>query len=233
MGVSARAWPRGPNTPLDKVRELQRRLFMAAKADPKRRFHALYDRICRGDVLGEAWRRVRSNRGAAGVDGETLAAIEQRGVAGVPRGTRGAPEGGHVPTAAGAAAVHPEAGREAAAVGDSDGARPRGADGGEDRARADLRGRVPGLFLRVPPATKCHAGAGGDPPDRRTRPPVRRRRGHQGLLRLDRPGALDGTGRATDLGSAGAQAAAAVAAGRGHGGGRGADRPLRGHPKAA
>ena len=67
--------------PLDKVRQLQRRLFMAAKQSRGRRFHALYDRICRGDVMAEAWRRVRSNRGAAGVDGETLKAIEQRGVA--------------------------------------------------------------------------------------------------------------------------------------------------------
>lgn len=71
---------RGPNTPVGKVRELQRRLFMAAKADPERRFHALYDRIHRSDVLAEAWKRVRSNRGAAGVDGVTLKTIEQQGV---------------------------------------------------------------------------------------------------------------------------------------------------------
>lgn len=70
------------NTPeRDKVRELQRKLYMAAKRSPGRRFHALYDRIFRGDVLEEAWRRVKSNRGAAGIDGETLAEIEQRGVA--------------------------------------------------------------------------------------------------------------------------------------------------------
>ena len=69
-----------PNNPLDKVRELQRRLYTAAKCSRTRRFHALYDRIWRGDVLLEAWRRVRSNQGAAGVDRETLEMVEQQGV---------------------------------------------------------------------------------------------------------------------------------------------------------
>jgi RNA-directed DNA polymerase len=68
------------NNPEDKVRQLQRRLFVSAKRNRKRRFHALFDRICRGDVLAEAWERVRTNKGAAGVDGETLSAIEQEGV---------------------------------------------------------------------------------------------------------------------------------------------------------
>jgi RNA-directed DNA polymerase len=64
----------------DKVRQLQRRLWAAAKQSPERRFHALFDRIYRGDVLWEAWRRVRANRGAAGVDKQTLAAVEAFGV---------------------------------------------------------------------------------------------------------------------------------------------------------
>jgi len=68
------------NDPVDKVRELQRTLWRAAKRSRERRFHALYDRIYRRDVLWEAWNRVRANRGAAGVDGETIAAIEQRGI---------------------------------------------------------------------------------------------------------------------------------------------------------
>jgi RNA-directed DNA polymerase len=67
------------NTPNEKVRQLQRKLYVCAKQSRTRRFHALYDRIHRSDVLREAWRRVRSNGGAAGIDGESIQAIEQRG----------------------------------------------------------------------------------------------------------------------------------------------------------
>ncbi|WP_272087252.1 group II intron reverse transcriptase/maturase [Nannocystis bainbridge] len=75
----------GPNHPTrrrprDKVRELRRRLWAAAKRQPGRRFHALYDRIFRRDVLKEAWRRVKKNRGSAGVDAQTLAEVEELGV---------------------------------------------------------------------------------------------------------------------------------------------------------
>jgi group II intron reverse transcriptase/maturase len=70
----------GGHPPIDNVRQLQRRLWVAAKRSPERRFHALLDRIWRRDVLQEAWRRVKRNHGAAGVDRETLAAVEQYGV---------------------------------------------------------------------------------------------------------------------------------------------------------
>src|SRR5437763_1131403 len=68
------------NHPGDKVRALQRALYVAAKRNGQRRFHALYDRIARPDVLRRAWEQVRRNKGAAGIDGETLQAIEVLGV---------------------------------------------------------------------------------------------------------------------------------------------------------
>ena len=63
-----------------KTRGLQIKLWACAKRSKTRRFHALYDRIYRWDVLNEAWRRVRSKRGSGGVDGETIQEIETGGV---------------------------------------------------------------------------------------------------------------------------------------------------------
>ena len=65
---------------VDKVRELQRTLYRAAKADPGRRFHALHDKVLRRDVLERAWELVRRNRGAAGIDQITIDDVEQHGV---------------------------------------------------------------------------------------------------------------------------------------------------------
>src|SRR6266487_4351605 len=62
------------------VRDLRRKLWVAAKRSPGRRFHALFDRICRSDVLWEAWVRVQRNKGAAGVDKQTVAAVRDYGV---------------------------------------------------------------------------------------------------------------------------------------------------------
>ena len=83
-GMAGTSGPNDPGgrRPREEVRQLQRRLCAAAKRSKGRRFHALYDHLWRRDVLQEAWRRVKRNKGAAGVDAETLAAIEQRGVDG-------------------------------------------------------------------------------------------------------------------------------------------------------
>ena len=70
----------GLPTTRNKVQELQRTLYRAAKADPRRRFHALYDKVYRRDILERAWEQVRRNRGAAGIDGVTLAEVERYGV---------------------------------------------------------------------------------------------------------------------------------------------------------
>lgn len=67
-------------TPREKVQQLQVKLGHAAKVSKRRRFHALYDKVYRMDTLQEAWRRVRVNKGAAGIDLQTLDDIEKMGV---------------------------------------------------------------------------------------------------------------------------------------------------------
>ena len=81
-GMAGRTGPNDPGgrRPREQVRQLQRRLCAAAKRSRGRRFHALYDHIHRRDVLWEAWRRVRANKGSAGVDAATIADVEASGV---------------------------------------------------------------------------------------------------------------------------------------------------------
>ena len=62
---------------------LQRVLYRSAKQDPKRRFHALYDKLTRRDVMWRAWVNVATNHGAPGVDGVSIASIEDGGTEGV------------------------------------------------------------------------------------------------------------------------------------------------------
>ena len=64
---------------LDNARKLQRTLYRVAKQQPERRFTLLYDKVCRRDILQEAWRRVKSNKGAAGVDQVDIDAIRDYG----------------------------------------------------------------------------------------------------------------------------------------------------------
>ena len=70
----------GQQHSIEKSRQLQRNLYLAAKKDKQRRFHALYDRIFRLDILWRAWKEVRENKGSAGIDGITFEMIEEYGV---------------------------------------------------------------------------------------------------------------------------------------------------------
>jgi len=75
-GTAPANYPQGQHLPPENVRRLQNRLWAAAKQSEGRRFHAIYDRIYRTDILWEAWERVRANRGAAGIDQMTVSFVE-------------------------------------------------------------------------------------------------------------------------------------------------------------
>jgi hypothetical protein len=64
---------------LNPARKLQRTLYRVAKQQPERRFTLLYDKVWRRDILQEAWRRVKSNKGAAGVDQVDIDSIRDYG----------------------------------------------------------------------------------------------------------------------------------------------------------
>src|SRR5690554_3122042 len=66
--------------PEDRMTALQSKLYQAAKRDAARRFHSVYDKLMLPYVLQAAWEQVRKNRGAAGIDRQTLEEIEAKGV---------------------------------------------------------------------------------------------------------------------------------------------------------
>lgn len=68
---------------MDKVQVLQRKLYVVAKKEPKRKFGVLYDKIQRMDDLERAWEEVRGNQGSAGMDRVTIEEVERQGVAGL------------------------------------------------------------------------------------------------------------------------------------------------------
>lgn len=70
----------GQQHSIEKSRQLQRNLYLTAKKDKRRRFHALYERIFRLDILWRAWKEVRANKGSAGIDSITFEMIEEYGV---------------------------------------------------------------------------------------------------------------------------------------------------------
>jgi RNA-directed DNA polymerase len=63
---------------VNKVRQLQRALYRTSKQEKERRFYSLYDKVWRTDILWEAWRQVKANHGAPGIDGKTIAEIVER-----------------------------------------------------------------------------------------------------------------------------------------------------------
>ena len=67
------------NNSKEKVRQLQNKLYLTAKKCSSRRFHALYDKVYRDDVLWEAWKRVKANKGTGGIDGIAIEDIEANG----------------------------------------------------------------------------------------------------------------------------------------------------------
>jgi hypothetical protein len=62
----------------EKIRELQRKLYRKAKQEKEYRFYLLYDKTYRLDILNHAYRLVKANRGAPGIDGETFERIGER-----------------------------------------------------------------------------------------------------------------------------------------------------------
>ena len=68
------------NNSKEKVRQLQNKLYLTAKKCDSRRFHALYDKVYRDDVLFEAWKRVKANKGSSGVDSIKIEDVETMGI---------------------------------------------------------------------------------------------------------------------------------------------------------
>ena len=66
----------GARNEMNKIRQLQRNLYRKAKQESEVKFYSLYDKLWREDVLWEAWRQVKANRGAPGVDGVSIEALE-------------------------------------------------------------------------------------------------------------------------------------------------------------
>ena len=134
---------KGSSVSGDPVRALQHALYRAAKADPGRRFHALYDKVSRSDVLWRAWVAVRLNNGAPGIDKVTLAAVEEYGVARL-LGELAAElrEGRYRPLPARRVLI-PKPGTTEQRPLSIPGSGPDRAGRGEDRPRAGLRGGLP------------------------------------------------------------------------------------------
>lgn len=122
----------------EKIRTLQRKLYIKAKQEPAYRFYALYDKVHRADVLSFAWALVKANKGSPGVDGLSFEAIER--VRGRPllRGLGPGTASQDLPGQSGKASHDTEGGWQHAPAGHTHHSRPGGANGGQTGDRTDL-----------------------------------------------------------------------------------------------
>ena len=135
----------------DTVRKLRTALHAQAKGDPAFRFYALSDKVWRQDMLEAAWQAVRRNGEACGVDGETVAAVEELGVDRRLGLTGARAARGQLPAAhCAAGADSEEAARAIPPLGHTVPARSGGADGSAAAAMADLRSGPATRAVRLP-----------------------------------------------------------------------------------
>ena len=146
----------------EKIRKLQRAFYVKAKEAPSYRFHQLYDKVWRDDVLRYAYQRCKANKGAAGVDGQSFDRIEEYGR------ERWLGELGGRATAEGLspgrdpAGLDRESQRGPAATGHRHDTGPGGPDGGGAGDRTGLRGGSGTRAVRISTeAKRSGCGTGG------------------------------------------------------------------------
>ena len=122
----------------EQVRQLQRALYRTAKQSKAVKFYSLYDKVWRIDVLWEAWKRVKENRGAPGVDGETIEGIVSRGEEGLMLSRLQRQLRAKTYRLTGAKSGHPKTKGRHSPTGDQHGRGSRGANCDEVGARAYL-----------------------------------------------------------------------------------------------
>src|SRR5712692_106560 len=132
------------------VQKLQTALHVKAKESPSFRFHALYDKVHRKDVLAFAYECCKANGGAAGGGRSEVRGHRVAGGRAMVGRTGARAEKSNVSTTARAAGLHTEAGREAAAVRNTRHPGPDGRNGSSFGSRTYLRGRSAAGTVRLP-----------------------------------------------------------------------------------
>src|SRR3954463_11159542 len=148
--MRSRGLANGPATPLESVQKLQTSLQAKAKAEPDFRFYSLWDKVCRADVLEEAYRACRRNDGAPGCDGMTFNQITAYGAGSMAGRVAAGAAGWRLSATAPAARVDTKEQRRPAPARHPVHPRPRGRDGGAAGAGADLRGGPAAQSVRLP-----------------------------------------------------------------------------------